>query len=100
MTARGNERVAGRIAISESSLGYVEYSYARELDLPVALLENRAGAFVKPTAASGSAALAAEASAMPGDGRQQVLDPQSLDAYPIVTCSCASATRILRSRRS
>ena len=87
MTAPGNEGVAGRIAISEYSLGYVEYSFARELDLPVALLENKAGAFVRPTAAAGSAALAAEAAEMPADGRQQVLDPPSPDAYPIVTYS-------------
>jgi len=53
----------------------------------MALLENKASAFVRPTAAAASAALAAEAAEMPAYGRQQVLDSPVPDAYPIVAYS-------------
>jgi phosphate transport system substrate-binding protein len=89
MTAYGNEGVSARIALSENSLGYVEYGFARRLGLKVALLENAAGAFVAPTAESGAAALAGALGAMPEDGRQTIPDPAGPDAYPVVTYAWA-----------
>ena len=67
MQAAGNEGVAARIKISEGSIGYVEYGFARRLNLPMAALENRAGQFVAPSAESGQAGLAAS-----------VVDPEQL----------------------
>ena len=49
MRARGNEGVAGRIKVSEGSIGYVEYHFAKRLGLPVAQLQNRAGRFIAPS---------------------------------------------------
>lgn len=65
MTAPGHDGVAGRIAISEDSIGYVEFSFARRLELPVALIQNRVGNFVRPALSAGSAALAESAAAEP-----------------------------------
>jgi phosphate transport system substrate-binding protein len=93
MTAYGNEGVSARIALSEGSLGYVEYGFARRLGLKVALLENAAGAFVGPTPESGAAALAGAVEAMPADGRQTIPDPEGAAAYPVVTYAWALLRR-------
>ncbi len=87
MTAFYNDGVAGRIAISWGSIGYVEQGFAAGLDLPVAHLENAAGNFVAPSAESGTAALDAAAVDMPDNLRQFIPDPPGADAYPIVTYS-------------
>ncbi|MBB3809163.1 phosphate ABC transporter substrate-binding protein PstS [Pseudochelatococcus contaminans] len=83
----GNEGVAGRIAIAEYSIGYVEYSFAARLNLRTALVENKSGQFVRADAASGAAALASTVDAMPADGRQSIPNPEGETAYPIVTYS-------------
>jgi phosphate transport system substrate-binding protein len=87
MMVHGNEGVAGRLAITDYAIGYVQDSFARLLDLPVAAVENRAGTFVAPTVAAGVAALDAVAADMPADGRQVSVDPAAADAYPIVSYS-------------
>ncbi len=85
MMARGNEGVASRIKISQGSIGYVEYGFAKRLGLPMAHLQNRAGRFVEPGPRSGQAALAAGVKQMPGNLRAFLPDPDGEDAYPIVT---------------
>lgn len=87
MSAYGNEGVAGRIALSWGSIGYVEQGFAERLGLPVATLENAAGNFVSPSAAAGQAALDAAVADMPDNLRQFLPDPPGADAYPIVTYS-------------
>jgi phosphate transport system substrate-binding protein len=87
MLASGNEGVASRIKISEGSIGYVEYGFAKRLGLPMALLQNKAGKFVAPDDASGTQSLA-EASAKTATGlNQSIVDPSGPNAYPIVTFS-------------
>ena len=87
MIARGNEGVASRIKISDGSIGYVEYGFARRLDLKVATLENKAGRFVAPTTESGMAAFANTA----GEGidglEAATFNPPGAEAYPIATYS-------------
>lgn len=87
MLARGNEGVAARIKVSEYSLGYVEYHFARRLGLAMAALQNRAGRYVEPGERGGQAALAAGARQMPDNLRLFLPDPAGEDAYPIVTFS-------------
>lgn len=87
MIMSGNEGVAGRLAITEYAVGYVEYSFARLLELPVAVVENRTGEFVAPSVEAGVAALDAVAAEMPADGRQVIVDPASPAAYPITSYS-------------
>src|SRR5262249_44822817 len=55
----GNEGVAARIKISEASIGYVEYGFAKRLGLPMAALQNKAGEFVPPSEAAAQLALSA-----------------------------------------
>ena len=87
MLARGNEGVAGRIKVSEDSLGYIEYHFARRLGLPMALLQNKAGRYVEPSDRSGQTALAGAAGQFPGNLRMFVPDPDGEASYPIVTYS-------------
>lgn len=87
MLARGNEGVSARIKLSEGSIGYVEYGFAKRLGLPVASLQNKAGAFVRPSERSGQAALAAAAARATEQERFVLSDPDGADAYPIVTYS-------------
>ena len=57
MLASGNEGVAARIKISEGSIGYVEYGFAKRLGLPIAILQNKAGKFVSPDDGAGMQSL-------------------------------------------
>jgi phosphate transport system substrate-binding protein len=65
--ARGNEGVAGNIAQTKNSIGYVEYAYAKQNKLTHLALLNAAGKTVQPTPASVQAAAAnAEWAKTPG----------------------------------
>ena len=85
MIALGNEGVAQRLRITRYSIGYLEYGFARRLELPMAVLENRAGEFVAPGTTGGRAALDAAAEDIPDDLRLFLPDPPGNDAYPIVS---------------
>jgi phosphate transport system substrate-binding protein len=88
MTGRGNEGVAQKVKISQGSIGYMEYGFARRLGLPMAILQNKAGNFVRPDAHSGRAALEAAATAeLPADLRLFLPDPGGAHSYPIVSLS-------------
>src|SRR5271165_2472477 len=83
--SKGNEGVTASILTTPGSIGYIEYGYAHSQNLPTATLENKSGAFVDASTASGEAALDAAASAMPDNLIEWVSDPEGADAYPIVT---------------
>ena len=85
MTARGNEGVAGRIKRSWGSFGYVEYGYAKRLDLPMIHLENKAGHYVEPSFEKGQATLATNIDKIPANLRVFVPDPDGEEAYPIIS---------------
>lgn len=85
MLAPGNEGVAGRIKVSEGSVGYVEYHFAKRLGLPIAQLQNKAGRYIEPSEASALAALADNAKTMPTNLRLFMPDPAGENDYPIVT---------------
>lgn len=78
-----NDGVTATIKQTPGALGYIEYGYAKLTKTPTALLQNKSGNYVEPSAKSGAAALA---SAQLGpDLRGWVLDPEGADAYPIAT---------------
>jgi phosphate transport system substrate-binding protein len=47
--AKGNEGVAGKIAQTRNSIGYVEYAYAKQNKLTYTALVNKAGKTIQPT---------------------------------------------------
>jgi phosphate transport system substrate-binding protein len=79
----GNAGVAAWIQQTPGAIGYLEYGYAELGDLPMSLLENKAGNYVFPSLETGQAALAGVE--MPADLRLWVPDPPGRNAYPIVT---------------
>ncbi|MGH8602752.1 MAG: phosphate ABC transporter substrate-binding protein PstS, partial [Gammaproteobacteria bacterium] len=87
MVARGNEGVAQRIKLSEGSIGYVEYGFAKRLGLRVASLENKAGQFIKPELQSGRTALTASSVDMLHTLQLFLPDPDGAGSYPIVSFS-------------
>jgi phosphate transport system substrate-binding protein len=87
MVARGNEGVASRIKISDGSIGYIEYGFAKRIGLPMASLENKAGHFIAPNELAGEESLASNAQKMPENLRLMIPDPDGDNAYPIVTLS-------------
>jgi phosphate transport system substrate-binding protein len=80
MQGRGNESVSSKIKISEGSIGYVEYGFAKRLGLPMATLENKAGHFIEPDEEAGRRALLASENFL-------TADPPGDASYPIVTFS-------------
>jgi phosphate transport system substrate-binding protein len=87
MLASGNEGVASRIKISEGSIGYVEYGFAKRLGLPMAVLQNKAGKFISPDDTAGLQSLAEASAKTPAGLNQSIVDPSGANAYPIVTFS-------------
>jgi phosphate transport system substrate-binding protein len=85
MSARGNEGVAGRIKISDGSIGYIEYGYAQRAGLALAWLENKAGRFIEPSPSNGQAALTNAEGDMPANLRMFIPDPPGETSYPLIT---------------
>jgi phosphate transport system substrate-binding protein len=79
--------VASKIKISEGSIGYVEYGFAKRLGLPMAVLQNKAGKFVSPDDTTGLQSLAEASAKTPAGLNQSIVDPTGANAYPIVTFS-------------
>lgn len=78
--AKGNPGVAGVIAQTKNSIGYVGSEYAFAQKIPYATLQNRRGEFITPSAQSISAAASGE---IPADTRTSITDSDAADAYPI-----------------
>ncbi|MGF1482672.1 MAG: phosphate ABC transporter substrate-binding protein PstS [Cyanophyceae cyanobacterium] len=82
---KSNAGVSAQVQQAEGTIGYVEYGYAQQLGLSVAALENAAGQHVLPDELLAANAL--NEVEIPEDLRIFVRDPESPDAYPIVTYS-------------
>jgi phosphate transport system substrate-binding protein len=79
---KGNEGVAGSVRQLAGSIGYVELIYAIQNKIPYGSVKNSAGAFVKASLDSVTAA-AASAPKMPADFRVSITNAPGKDAYPI-----------------
>ncbi|MBZ5685173.1 MAG: phosphate ABC transporter substrate-binding protein PstS [Acidobacteriia bacterium] len=80
--AKGNEGVSGLVRQMSGSIGYVELIYAVQNNIPYGSVRNSAGAFVKASLESVTAA-AASAPKMPADFRVSITNSPGKDAYPI-----------------
>ena len=81
--AKGNEGVTAQVKQTPGGIGYVEFTYARENQLAMATLQNKAGDFVTP--APEAAALALEGQKPDANFVIRVPDPEGKGAYPIVS---------------
>ena len=84
---KGNAGVAANVQKIKYSIGYVEYAYAKVNKLPVALLQNREGKFVAPSAENFAAAAAgADWSAAKGMALSLNNQPGA-NSWPITTAT-------------
>jgi phosphate transport system substrate-binding protein len=79
---KGNEGVAGQVRQLPGSIGYVELIYAVQNKIPYGVVRNAAGAYVKASLESVTAA-AASMKNMPADFRVSITNAPGKDAYPI-----------------
>jgi phosphate transport system substrate-binding protein len=78
---KGNEGVAGQIKQTPGALGYVELIYAIQNKMPYADVKNSAGAFVKASIESVTAAMAT--AQIPDDFRFSMTNAPGQASYPI-----------------
>ena len=85
--AKGNDGVAGNVAQTKNSIGYVEYAFAKQNKLTYAAMLNKAGKKVEPTVAAFQAA-AANADWANAPGYYQILTNQPGDgSWPITAAT-------------
>ena len=80
---KGNEGVAGTVKQTPNSIGYVELIYAIQNNMAYGSVKNEAGAYVKASLATVSAAAAGAAKEMPEDFRVSITNAPGKTAYPI-----------------
>ena len=80
---RGNGGVADYVGRTQGAIGYVEYAYALQHKMAYGLVQNRAGTFVKPEAASFQAAAAGADWSAAKDFDLVMTDAPGADSYPI-----------------
>ncbi len=80
---KGNDGVAGVVKQTPGAIGYVELAYAKQNQLPYALVQNKAGQFVEPTLASTVAAVIGAAPMLAKDVRTPIVNAPGAEAYPI-----------------
>ncbi|THD79385.1 MAG: phosphate ABC transporter substrate-binding protein PstS [Phenylobacterium sp.] len=80
---KGNDGVAALVKQTPGAIGYVEYAYAKQNNLTYALMQNKVGKFVAPTAGAFAAAAAgADWTKAPGF-YLLLLDQPGANAWPI-----------------
>jgi phosphate transport system substrate-binding protein len=78
-----NDGVTATIKQTPGALGYIEFSYAKLTKTNTALLQNKAGKYIEPSAQSGAASLAT--AKLGPDLRGWIEDPEGAESYPIAT---------------
>jgi phosphate transport system substrate-binding protein len=79
--AQGNQGVSEQIEAIPNSIGYVEYSFAKQANLSMAAIENKSGKLIVPSPAAGAEAFVGEK--VPHDLGLTVPDSTNPKAYPI-----------------
>lgn len=77
---KGNEGVSGLVRQTPGSIGYVELIYAIQNNLPVGIVKNKKGNFIKPSLETVS--LSANVN-LPDDTRVSITDTDAEQGYPI-----------------
>ncbi len=83
--ARGNDGVAATVGHTRGAVGYVENAFATQNHLVTTQLQNKAGAFVKPTTAAFQAAAAAADWAGAANFAVSLIDLDGAGVWPIVS---------------
>lgn len=82
---KDNAGISAQIQQAAGTIGYVEYAFAKQLDLAIAVLQNQAKQYIPLSETSVAKGLASVQ--FSDDLRGSVPDPADAGAYPIVTYS-------------
>ncbi|MBI4785707.1 MAG: phosphate ABC transporter substrate-binding protein PstS [Chloroflexi bacterium] len=80
---KGNEGVSGTVAQNEGAIGYVELAYAKQNNLPVGMVQNKAGEFVSPTPQAVQQAMADFGSDLGDKLAVSIVDAPGKGSWPI-----------------
>ncbi len=80
---KGNEGVAGTVSQNDGAIGYVELAYAKQNNLPVGMVQNKAGDYVSPTSQAVQAAMADFGSDLGDKLAVSITDAPSKGSWPI-----------------
>src|SRR5215204_5866225 len=83
--AQRNDGVMGQVKQTPNTIGYVELTFAKANNLPVAVLKNSAGNFVEANIETVTAAAADSAAKTPDDLRVDITNAAGANAYPIAS---------------
>ena len=83
VAGKGNPGVTALIKQTPGAIGYVEFGYAQQTKMPMAVLENKSGKYVRADLETAKKALSAVE--LPANLRAWLPDPDGAEAYPIVT---------------
>lgn len=81
---KGNEGVTGLVRQNPGAIGYVEMTYAKVNNLPIASIKNKSGQFIEPGVDSVVAA-AAGINPPTGDLKMSIMNSSAKTAYPIAS---------------
>jgi phosphate transport system substrate-binding protein len=83
--AQGTKGVLDFVKQNPGTIGYAELNSAKEAQLSMAAVQNRAGFFVAPSSASTTSAIEAFGEALSNDPRTPIVDPpaSAKEAYPL-----------------
>ena len=85
--ARGTDGVAATVRNTPGSIGYVEFVFAKQNNLPTAMLRNKAGAFVAPSMETFTAAAASADLAGAKHFAVDLIDQLGEKSWPIVSAT-------------
>ena len=100
ISVKGSGRVIEAVAAADGAIGYVEFGQAERAGLVGATVENRAGAYVAPSAAAFAATAAAADWSGEGGFSLMLTDVEATDAYPLTTVTYALMRRSNSSGRA
>jgi phosphate transport system substrate-binding protein len=83
IAGKGSTGVIDLVKITTGTIGYAELNYAKQEDLSVAFIQNRAGAYIDPSVAGATAALDSFSEAIAMDVRTSIVDPPASAKRPI-----------------
>jgi phosphate transport system substrate-binding protein len=84
---KGNDGVSGVVKQTAGGVGYVELAYAKQNNIPTALLQNAAGQFVGPSVEGATAAAQGAVTSLGTntDYRISIVNAPGAQAYPIAS---------------
>jgi phosphate transport system substrate-binding protein len=81
---KGNPGVAGQVKVVPGAIGYVEYAYVKQNNMPYALLQNKDGKWLKPSLETfGAAAAGADWAKAPYGFYLMLVDQPGPESWPI-----------------